>query len=581
MRRVIRGVVVVGVLLTSLTAMDSAQAGTPVPGAPACPIFPADNFWNADITALPVNARSAAWVAGMNGATAKIWPDFGSSGDPAHPYGIPFTVVNGSHAKVSVSFQYASESDPGPYPLGSDTLIEGDGSNTGDRHAIIVDSSTCRLYETWATQFSNGAWHAGSGAIWDLNSNALRPDTWTSGDAAGLPILPGLLRLDEVQAGVVTHAIRVTAAQTSAMYVWPARHKASSITDPNVIPMGARLRLKASFDISHYSASTQVVLLAMQRYGLVVADNGSNWFFQGASSNNWPNQLLTELKSIPASGFEAVDTSGLMVDPNSGQASGGGLTVPPPAPPPAGTSGYWVVDDNGKVYPFGSVPQAGYALMNPTVDIEPTANGAGYWTVSAAGRVKNFGNAAFFGEQPALQAGEQVVSLSRTKSGNGYWLFTSRGRVITYGDAVSRGDMSAFALQGPVLDSVATPSGQGYYLVASDGGVFCFGDAAFHGSMGGIALNAPVQSLVPDPDGAGYWLVASDGGVFAFDAPFRGSMGAQRLNKPVSGMVSYGNGYLMVAEDGGVFNFSNLAFNGSLGNQVVAHPIVSVAGWSG
>ena len=575
-----RGVVVVGVLLASLTVAHPTQAGTPLPEAPACPMFPADNWWNADITALPVHARSAAWVAGMNGATARLHPDFGSSGDPAHPYGIPYTVVNGSHAKVSVSFQYASESDPGPYPLGPDINIEGDGSNSGDRHAIVVDSSTCTLYETFATQFSNGAWHAGSGAIWNLNSNALRPNTWTSSDAAGLPILPGLLRLDEVQAGVVTHAIRVTASQTSAGHLWPARHDASSNTDPNVVPMGARLRLKAGFDVSHYGQGTQVVLRAMQHYGLVVADNGSNWFFQGAATNSWPDQLISELKSIPASAFEAVDTSGLMVDPNSGQASGGGLTVPPPAPPPAGTSGYWIVDDNGKVYPFG-VPQAGYAPMSPTVDIEPTANGAGYWVVTAAGRIKAFGNAAFFGDQPPLQPGEQVVSLSRTHSGNGYWLFTTRGRVITYGDAVNRGDMSAFALQGPVLDSVATPSGLGYYLVASDGGVFCFGDAAFAGSMGGIPLNAPVQSLVPDPDGAGYWLVASDGGVFAFAAPFRGSMGDKVLNKPVSGMVAYGDGYLMVAQDGGVFDFSNLAFNGSLGNQVVAHPIVSVAGWSG
>jgi hypothetical protein len=285
-----------------------------------CPLFPADSYWHADVSSLPVNARSAQWLAHMS-PDSLLHPDFGPSfGAAPVDYGIPITVVSGTHAKVRVHFSYASESDKLLYPLGADTKIEGGRSSDGDRHAIVVDKKTCRLYETFATrQTSSGKWHAGSGATWLLRSNALRPQTWTSADAAGLPILPGLLRFDEVRSGNVDHAIRFTTDISDRRHVWPARHDAGSVSDPSYPPMGARFRLKASFPISSYRADTQTVLRAMKRYGLVLADNGSPWFFQGARDSRWPTGLLDQLKRIPASAFVAVDTSSLEVSPNSGR----------------------------------------------------------------------------------------------------------------------------------------------------------------------------------------------------------------------------------------------------------------------
>jgi hypothetical protein len=285
-----------------------------------CPVFPADNYWHADISSLPVNARSDEWLAHMSPGSL-LHPDFGPSfGEAPVDYGIPITVVGGTHAKVAVHFSYAGESDKLLYPLGADTKVEGGRSSDGDRHAIVVDKKTCRLYETFATrQASSGKWLAGSGATWQLDSNKLRPQTWTSADAAGLPILPGLLRFGEVHSGNVDHAIRFTSDVTDRRHVWPARHDAGSVSNPTYPPMGARFRLKASFPISAYRADTRTVLRAMKRYGLVLADNGSPWFFQGARDSRWPNGLLDQLKGIPASAFVAVDTSALEVSPNSGR----------------------------------------------------------------------------------------------------------------------------------------------------------------------------------------------------------------------------------------------------------------------
>jgi hypothetical protein len=257
----------------------------------------------------------------MGASTRKLHPDFGPSyGEQPVPYGIPITVVPAGHPRVPVRFDYDDESDHLGYPLGADTAIEGGVDADGDRHAIVVTADTCELFETFDTHSTASGWTAGSGAHWSLNSDALRPDGWTSADAAGLPILPGLLRWDEVAAGHVDHAIRFTTNATDASHLWPARHDASSRNDPSLPPMGARFRLKASFDISHYSAQTQVVLRAMQTYGLVLADNGSPWFFQGAADTGWPDALISQLKTIPAIAFEAVDTSGLRVSANSGSA---------------------------------------------------------------------------------------------------------------------------------------------------------------------------------------------------------------------------------------------------------------------
>jgi hypothetical protein len=308
---------VTAVALLAGLAATPAQARPPA-GAPSCPSFPADNVWHSDVSRLPVHARSAQWLAASSASTRDLHPDFGPSGDPATPYGIPYLAVAGTHAKVSVDFDYADESDPGPYPFGADTEVEGGRNSGGDMHAIVIDRDTCKLYETWSTTQDASGWHAGSGAVFDLRSNALRPAGWTSADAAGLPVYPGLLRRDEVLAGHVDHAIRFTVARTDRSYVWPARHQAGAANDPTLPPMGARFRLTAGYPLTGLRADTQIVLRAMKKHGLILADNGSNWYFQGTADDAWNTDFLDELKDIPASAFEAVDASSQMISPSSG-----------------------------------------------------------------------------------------------------------------------------------------------------------------------------------------------------------------------------------------------------------------------
>jgi hypothetical protein len=261
----------------------------------ACPIFPADNAWNTDISMAPLDPRSDAWVASV-GDTAAFHPDFGSV------YGIPYTTADASTALVPVTFDYADESDPGPYPIPADAPIE----RGSDAHVIVVDTSACMLYELFAAQPGSMAWHAGSGALFDLRSNALRPAGWTSADAAGLPIFPGLARYEEAAAGEIRHALRFTAVRTQRGYVYPARHFASTITDPNVPPMGARARLKASVDISGMTPQAQVVARALQQYGIILADNGSNWYVTGAPDTRWDDGDLDALKKLRGADFEFV-----------------------------------------------------------------------------------------------------------------------------------------------------------------------------------------------------------------------------------------------------------------------------------
>ena len=312
----------------------SAAAAAP-PSVGPCPTLPADNVWNTDISSLPVHPRSAAWIASSGGPSQLLHPDWGPSGGSV-AYGIPWQVVDGSHQKVPVTFQYPDESDPGPYPLGPDTPIEGGASSSGDRHALVVDSSTCTLYETFDTHYAPGGSTAGSGAVFNLRSNALRPATWTSADAAGLPILPGLVRFSEVRAGAIQHAIRFTVQRTDRSFLWPARHQAGAASDPSLPPMGARFRMRSDVDISQFSADAQVILSAMKHYGLILADNGSNWYFQGDTDPGWSDGVISELKRIPAGDFEAVDESSLMVDASSGQARQPQivLSVPPPVATP-------------------------------------------------------------------------------------------------------------------------------------------------------------------------------------------------------------------------------------------------------
>ena len=306
-------------LIASCLAVSPALAANLVPGT-TCPVFPDNAWWHADVSALPLHARSSQWMSHMQ-PTRRLHPDFGPSfGAQPVPYGIPITVVAGTHARVRIRFDYAGESDNVRYLLGNDTLVEGGQYVSGDRHTVVVDKDTCRLYETWATRRIGTKWRAGSGATWNLKRNSLRPDTWTSADAAGLPILPGLLRFEEVAARSIDHAIRFTTDVTDRSYLWPARHQAGSVSDPSYPPMGARFRLKASYVIAAtLRADTKAILAAMKKYGLALADNGSPWFFQGTSDTRWSSPLLDELKQIPASAFEAVDTSSLMISPDSMQ----------------------------------------------------------------------------------------------------------------------------------------------------------------------------------------------------------------------------------------------------------------------
>jgi len=555
----------------------AVRASTPLPAAPGCPMFPADNVWNTDISNLPVHPQSGAWIGSSGGSQQRLHPDFGPSGG-SMPYGIPFQVVPDSHQKVAVSFTYAGESDPGPYPLGPDTPIEGGASSTGDRHALVVDRDTCKLYETFDTHYSPSGSTAGSGAIFDLQSSQLRPSGWTSADAAGLPMLPGLLRRDEVLSGSVTHAIRMTVQRTDRSFLWPARHQAGAASDPSLPPMGARFRMGAGVDISGFSPQAQVILTAMKHYGLIVADNGSNWYFGGAAEEGWDTAVLDELKTIPAGDFDAVDESSLMIDANSAQARQPG---PPPPPPPSGSRGYWLVAGDGGVFTFGSAPfygsMGGTPLNRPVVGIARTADGGGYWEVASDGGIFSFGDAGFYGSEGARPLNRPIVGMAATPSGRGYWLVASDGGIFSFGDAGFYGSEGARPLNKPIAGMAATPSGRGYWLVASDGGIFAFGDAGFYGSEGARPLNRPIVGVSASSSGGGYWLAAADGGVFAHgDAPFRGSAGSLPLVSPVVAVAgSPLGGYWLAAGDGGMFSYG-VPFLGSMGGHPLNRPIVAM-----
>ncbi len=272
-----------------------------------CRIFPADNPWNQPVEGFPVHPNSDNYV--KNIGYVGLHPDFGSNPN----YGIPFVVVGGDQPRVPLSFTYADECDPGPYPIPENPPIEGGETSTGDRHVLVLDSTNCMLYETFSTYYESPGWEAGSGAVFDLGSNALRPDTWTSADAAGLPILPGLVCYDEVAAGEVNHAIRFTVEESQRAYVYPATHFASTSYDTNRPPMGLRVRLKADYDLSSFTGQARVIAKALKKYGMIVADNGGDWFFTGASDTRWNDNELNQLKRIFGSAFEVVDVSAMVV----------------------------------------------------------------------------------------------------------------------------------------------------------------------------------------------------------------------------------------------------------------------------
>ncbi len=309
------------VLILSVLGSQSPRASLPLDLA-GCPVFPADNVWNAPVDTLPVDANSDLYIATI-GANTTLHADWGSGEWPpgsGSPIGIPYVDVPGSQPPVPVTFDYEDESDPGPYPIPTDAPIEGGPNSDGDRHVLVLERDHCLLYELYdAWPQPDGSWQAGSGAKFNLRSNALRPAGWTSADAAGLPILAGLVRYDEVQSGEIRHALRFTAPQTRREYIWPARHYASNLTGPQYPPMGQRFRLRADFDESGFSPEVQVILRALKKYGMILADNGSSWYISGVPDERWNNDHLHELHQVHGSDFEAVDESSLMVDPNSGQ----------------------------------------------------------------------------------------------------------------------------------------------------------------------------------------------------------------------------------------------------------------------
>src|SRR5687767_9748041 len=393
-------------------ALAAAYAG-PASAQPmigGCPVLPADNIWNTPVDTLPVLANSATMVSTI-GASRGFHADFGAGMWDGGPIGIPFVTVPGTQPKYPASFLYDDESDPGPYAVPLNAPIEGGAAADGDRHAIAVDTTNCILYELYRAFPQASSWTADSGAIYDLRSNALRPLTWTSADAAGLPIMPGLVTVDEVLSGEIKHAIRFTVPQTRREFVWPARHYASTLTGTQYPRMGERFRLKASFDITPFPAEVQVILRAMKKYGIMLADNGSAWFISGKPDPRWNDDNLRAFSQLLGSNFEAVDATVLRIDPNSGEAIQNGVTVTvSPASATvrasrtrtftatvtgvANTAVRWSVNDidwgntvvgqmdpNGQYYAPSVVPNPAVVTVRATSVASPTASGTAAVTI--------------------------------------------------------------------------------------------------------------------------------------------------------------------------------------------------------
>ena len=333
MRRLRLNVALIGTVLLALLACSLwsprgslstlATAAQPPPAVAGCDLFRQDNVWNTPVDHLPLDPNSTAYVDAI-GADTPMHPDFGSGDWPpgsGAPIGIPYVDVPGDQPPVPVTFLYDEESNAGPYPIPPDAPIEGGPESDGDRHVLVLDRDHCLLYELFDAYPQDGGsyWEAGSGAVFDLGSHALRPAGWTSADAAGLPILPGLVRYDEVASGAIHHALRFTAPQTRRDYVWPARHFASDLTGEHYPPMGQRFRLRADFNTSSFSPEVQVILRALKRYGMMLADNGSAWYLSGVPDERWDNDVLRELRAVKGADFEAVDVAVLMLDADSGR----------------------------------------------------------------------------------------------------------------------------------------------------------------------------------------------------------------------------------------------------------------------
>jgi hypothetical protein len=293
-------------LTLSAARATTAHVGNITTSAHRCPIFPASNPINQEIAHAPVNPNSEKYITSI-GASLHLHPDFATN--PS--YGIPYTVVGPHQRKVPITFTaYGEESNPGPYPIPPGAPVEGAGEE-GDRHVLVLQEGACKLYELYDARRAGNRWDAGSGAVFNLRSNSLRPNGWTSADAAGLPILPLLVRYEDVRSGQIDHALRVTVPRTQAGFIHPATHFASNSSDPSLPPMGLRLRLKASYSLAGFHGQSLIILRALKRYGLIVADNGSSWYVTGAPSPHWNDEDLEQIKSVPGSAFEAVQTGSI------------------------------------------------------------------------------------------------------------------------------------------------------------------------------------------------------------------------------------------------------------------------------
>jgi hypothetical protein len=306
----VAAVLVAGVFGAGIALASSASSSYPLGrGTGGCRVFPGSNPWHEKVANLPVSPLSSQYIASI-GAGLDLHPDFGHE----RSYGIPYAVVPADQPEVAIHFTaYGDQSNPGPYPIPPGAPVEGGQNASGDRHVLVLQAGTCKLYELYdAYQQSDGSWDAGSGAVFNLRSNKLRPDGWTSADAAGLSIFAGLIRYDEIQRGYINHAIRFTVPETQAGFIHPATHFASSSTNPDLPPMGLRLRLEASYPIASFPRTDRIILQAMKTYGLIVADNGSPWFFQGATDPRWNDNVLDDLKSVPGSAFQVVDSGPIL-----------------------------------------------------------------------------------------------------------------------------------------------------------------------------------------------------------------------------------------------------------------------------
>jgi hypothetical protein len=345
--------------------------------------FPADNPWNQDVSQAQMDPDSSA-ILSFIGASKGLKADFGSGLWEGAPIGIPYIVVDGSQAKVSIHYTaYGDESDPGPMPVPAGAPIEGGSGSDGDRHVLVFDRSVCLLYELYrAFPQSNGSWNADSGAVWDLKSNAMRPWGWTSSDAAGLPVFPGLARYDEVASGEIAHALRFTVPVTRKAYVAPASHWASNNTSTSAPPMGMRVRLKASVDISNYPVQTRVVLSALKKYGMILADNGSSWFISGAPDERWNNDQLQALANIKGQDFEVVKMGTLYTADPTGTAPGIGNFTANPGSIHAGQAATlsWITTNATRMFVS---PEVGYVREAASITVHPSATTT--YTLTAEG----------------------------------------------------------------------------------------------------------------------------------------------------------------------------------------------------